>query len=169
VRSLLDRGPGLRRWASPAASAAAAAVLLWLGPDHLESVARAARTPTAFFHTTAYPIEAALWAQRHRDRIGARMYNDYGDGGFLLWWLPDQKIFIDGRMPAWRIGDRWIFYDYIALTAGDPPALRVLEKYRVDWGVLKRDSPLERALRGLPDWEAVYDDPKAVIYVKRAT
>ena len=29
---------------------------------------------------------------------------------------PDEKIFIDGRMPAWRINDRRIFQDYIDLN-----------------------------------------------------
>jgi hypothetical protein len=144
-------------------------VLVYLGPDHLEGVTRSVKTPVEFFQRTGYPIEAALWVQRHRDRVGTRLFNEYGDGGFLLWWLPDQKIFIDGRMPAWRIDDRWIFYDYISLTTSDPPALWVLDKYGVDWGMVKRDSSLDRTLRGRTDWDTVYDDSKVVIYVKRAT
>ena len=159
----------LRRLAALVLPAVVAGLLGFLGPDHLQGVARAARAPAEYFQQTGYPIEAALWAQRHRERVGTRLYNEYGDGGFLLWWLPEHKIFVDGRMPAWRLGDRWVFYDYVLLTTGDPPALGVLQKYGVDWGIVKKDSALAHALQGRPEWESVYDDRKVVIFVKRAT
>lgn len=167
--ALLQWGRGQRRWPAFSLLAALAGLLILLGPDHLEGVTRSARTPMEYFQDTDYPIEAVRWVQRHRERVGTRMYNEYGDGGFLLWWLPDYKIFIDGRMPAWRIDDRWIFYDYVALTTGDPPALGVLEKYGVDWGLVRKGSLLERALQGRSDWASVYDDRKVVIFVKQAT
>ncbi len=168
LQALLPPSQRLRHWVVFSLPAAMAVLLACLGPDHLEGVARSARAPASYFQKTAYPIEAVLWVQRHRDRVGTRLYNEYGDGGFLLWWLPDQKIFIDGRMPAWRLGDRWILYDYVALTTSDPPPLGVLDKYGVDWGLVKKDSGLAQALRGRAEWEAVYDDQKVVIFVKRA-
>ena len=74
---------------------------------------------------------------------------------------------IDGRMPAWRIDDRRIFEDYLALTNWDPPALGVLDKYLVDWALVKRNGPLERALAGERGWRMVYADAKVMIYVRR--
>jgi len=139
----------------------------WLGPDHLQRVVQAGLSPEEFFRVTEYPIEAVQWIREHRDRLGIKLYNDYGWGGFLLWWLPEEKIFIDGRMPAWRIGDRWIFYDYVALTTWDPPELRVLDKYGVDWAIVGHNSPLDDALAQEPDWREVYGDPKATIYVRK--
>ena len=56
------------------------------------------------FKGTSYPIEAVQWVREHRDRLGRRLYNDYAYGGFLLWWLPEEKIFIDGRMPPGEAG-----------------------------------------------------------------
>lgn len=169
LMTVMRRMRGLARLGAFPLMSAAAIVLILLGPDHLEHVAVSAWSPMDYFQGTEYPIEALHWAQRHRDRMGTRLYNDYGYGGFILWWLPDEKVFIDGRMPAWRIGDRWIFYDYITLTTSEPPALGVLDKYGVDWGLVAKDTALERALRGRPDWESVYEDRKAVIYVKRST
>jgi hypothetical protein len=137
--------------------------LFHLGSDHLEGVFRFGLEPAVAFRQTSYPIEAVEWVQAHRDRIGTRPVHDYQFGGFLLWWLPDQKVFIDGRMPAWRIGERWIFKDYVAVCETEVPRLAVLEKYAVDWALLKRDSPLARTLAGLPDWRKEYEDGKVVI------
>ena len=138
--------------------------VLYLGPDHLQHVWRFGVDPAAAFRTTSYPIEAVEWIRTHRDRLGARPVHDYRYGGFLLWWLPGEKIFIDGRMPAWRIGDRWVLKDYIDLREADPPRLAVLDKYKVDWALLKRDSALARTLGSLPMWEKEYEDAKVVIY-----
>jgi hypothetical protein len=129
-------------------------------------VTQSGLTPTKFFETTEYPIEAVQWIQKHRSELGARLYNDYGFGGFLLWWLPDEKIFIDGRMPAWRIGDRWIFYDYMALTSREPPVLGVLDKYAVDWAMTAAGGPLDRALNEQTTWRVRYADDKVRIYAR---
>ena len=106
------------------------------------------------------------WIRTHRGQVGTRLYNDYGAGGFLLWWLPEEKVFIDGRMPAWRVGDRWIFYDYIALTSRDPPELGILAKYGVDWAIVGIGTPLAAVLASRADWRAVYSDMKVTLYVK---
>jgi hypothetical protein len=148
-----------------AATCAAAALLTWIGSDHLHHVMQAGTDPARYFKMTSYPIEAVEWIEHHRDQGGSHLYNDYAYGGFLLWWLPAEKIFIDGRMPAWRIGERKIFEDYIALTSMDPPTLSVLRKYSVDWALVRRDTPLDRALRGEPGWVRVYGDEKVSIYV----
>lgn len=147
-----------------AVTLAAALGVVLLGADHLEHVALAGLAPEAHFQQTEYPIEAVQWVRAHRTQVGRTLYNDYGFGGFLLWWLPEEKIFIDGRMPAWRIGDRWIFRDYMALTAGSPPELGVLRKYGVDWAIVGRDTPLDQALAREAGWRAVYEDPKVTIY-----
>lgn len=142
-------------------------IAAWLGPEHLQQVAFCGLAPAEYFRSTEYPIEAVEWAMAHRGRLGARLYNDYGFGGFLLWWLPQEKIFIDGRMPAWRIGDRWIFYDYLLLTAGDPPALEVLDKYHVDWALVELGTPLDWALTNQREWHELYADTKVAIYLRR--
>lgn len=141
--------------------------MAWLGPDHLQHVAQAGLQPSEYFKGTAYPIEAVQWVREHRDRVGHRLYNDYAYGGFLLWWLPEEKIFIDGRMPAWRSGDRRIFQDYVALSLTDPPSLSVLSAYSVDWAIVRRGSLLDEALAREQGWRREYEDGKVAIYVQR--
>jgi hypothetical protein len=168
IRQLAGRfAPGMvsRRWWAAAGTAAVGCVLLWLGPEHLRNVAESGLRPAEYFKRTSYPIEAVQWIQLHRDRVGHRLYNDYGHGGFLLWWLPGEKIFIDGRMPTWRAGERRILEDYVALTASVPPALFVLAKYSVDWAIVPRQSLLEEALEREAGWDRVYEDTKVSVYV----
>jgi hypothetical protein len=144
-----------------------AALLAVLGPDHWQSVMKSGLAPREYFRATDYPIEAVEWISTHRDRLGSRLFNPYGIGGFLLWWLPDLKIFIDGRMPAWRIGDRWIFYDYVAVTAWEPVELGVLAKYDVDWAIVETDSALAGALEATGLWDALYRDAKVIVFRKQ--
>lgn len=159
----------LDRYRKPWLLAGSLALGAWmavLGAEHLQRVVQCGLAPVEFFRGTEYPIEAVQWVRAHRARVGTRLFNEYGHGGFLLWWLPDEKIFIDGRMPAWKVGDRWIFHDAVALTAWNPPALAMLQKYGVDWAIVERDRPLDRALKNQAIWTEVYRDAKVTIYVK---
>lgn len=145
----------------------AATALYAMGTEHLEHVWQSGRTPDVYFERTEYPIEAVRWIRAHRDELGTRLYNDYGYGGFLLWQLPGERIFIDGRMPAWRIKDRWIFHDYVALNREDSPQLNLLDRYGVDWALIPRGSALAAILETHPSWKDVYADSKVVILRRR--
>jgi len=175
---LSDGYAGLRRrWPSSgiaanradfAAAVLTAAILMWLGPEHMHRIVLSGTRPAEYFKTTSYPIEAVEWMQANRDQTGQRLYNDYAYGGFLLWWMPGTRIFIDGRMPAWRSGERVIFRDYMALT-GAHPDLSILTKYSVDWALVRKQTPLEEGLARHADWSRIYDDQKAAIYRMKAT
>jgi hypothetical protein len=140
--------------------------LLWLGAGHLEDVVRAGLQPEEYFMNTSYPMEAVRWIRDQHDVIGHRMYNDYAHGGFLEWWLPEQKVFVDGRMPAWRLGERWIAKDYAALALTNPPMLSILDKYAVDWAIVVRHTTLDQALSQQTGWKRVYGDRKVSLYVR---
>ncbi len=141
---------------------ASSALFFW-GPDHLSHVWRSGSAAESYFERTDYPIEAVRWIRHHRDQVGTRLYNDYGYGGFLLWQLPEVKIFIDGRMPAWRIGNRRIFQDYVDLNREPTRQLPLLNRYEVDWALIPRDIPLTLVLQTDPAWKVLYTDSKAVI------
>lgn len=144
-------------------SIVAATALSAQGSEHLEHVWQSGRTPEVYFERTEYPIEAVRWIRTHRDEMGTRLYNDYSYGGFLLWQLPDERIFIDGRMPAWRIKDRWIFHDYVALNREESPQVNLLDRYGVDWAMIPRGSALAVTLETDSAWKSVYADAKVVI------
>jgi hypothetical protein len=159
--------PGRRAMMAFGMTVTVACLLVSLDGGHLQHLVSAGTEPAKYFRRTEYPIEAVEWIKAHRDEGGGRLYNDYGYGGFLLWWLPDEKIFIDGRMPAWRIGDRAIFHDYLIINRGGRPALELLEKYGVDWGLVQRDSILAMSLAEASAWQEIYADGKVVIMRRR--
>jgi len=47
-----------------------------------------------------YPKKAVLYLQTQE--VAGNIFSDYGWGGYLIWKYPQQKVFIDGRMPSWR-------------------------------------------------------------------
>ncbi len=171
VASCLRWVPVLRTHAASGVLAlivASSSALYQLGPEHLAHVWQSGRAPDVYFEQTEFPIEAVRWIRSHREELGTRLYNDYGYGGFLLWQLPGEKIFIDGRMPAWRIQDRRIFKDYVELNREASPQLALLDRYGVDWALIQRDSALAMALGAHDEWKNVYTDAKVVIARRRS-
>lgn len=166
-RVLGGRWRSIRHGVAAAGTAAAAMVLLSLGSDHAQHLVQAGLHPEAYLSTTEYPMEAVQWIKAQPTRPGQRLYNEYGHGGFLLWWLPDTPIFIDGRMPAWRIGARRIFEDYLTVSQQAPPGLAVFDMYGVDWAMVGADSPLGVRLERESQWHVVYRDGKVAIFVRR--
>lgn len=68
--------------------------------------------------------------------INGRILTHYSWGGYLIWKLPEQKVFVDGRMPSWRWeapegqSDRAL-YDYIRLISGQVDIEPYLTKYQI--------------------------------------
>lgn len=49
-----------------------------------------------------YPYAAVNFLEKQNLR--GNLFASYNWGGFLIWKMPDRKVFIDGRMPSWRWG-----------------------------------------------------------------
>jgi hypothetical protein len=81
-----------------------------------------------------YPDKAVKYL--HKNQIGeGQLFSDYGWGGYLIWKLPERKVFIDGRMPSWRFvapddQSENAFSDYKKIVAeGD--YLNLFEKFNI--------------------------------------
>ncbi len=134
--------------------------LIWLTKD--------AGNLTIISALKGYPLQAVQWAKAHPDQLGSHMYNPYDWGGFLVWQFPEQKVFIDGRMSCWRIGNRFVFRDSMSIMFAGAGALQGMQdRYGVDWVLTHSNLPLAQALSNQPDWQLIYSDPIAVIYRKK--
>ncbi len=47
-----------------------------------------------------YPKQAVSYLKQHL--INGQLFAPYDWGGYLIWKLPEKKVFVDGRMPSWR-------------------------------------------------------------------
>ncbi len=47
-----------------------------------------------------YPVEQVV--ELRASECKGNVFNDYNYGGYIIWQLPGQKVYIDGRMPVWR-------------------------------------------------------------------
>jgi hypothetical protein len=71
----------------------------------------------------------------------------YNWGGYLIWKLPEKKVFVDGRMPSWRwtapVGESdWAFKELQTISSGEGDLSTFLQKYHIDtvlW--VKESSP----------------------------
>lgn len=70
------------------------------------------------------------------------IFNSYDLGGFLIWQLPENKYFIDGRMPSWKEGSTDYFENYKKILSNDEYRAEEFNKYNINC-VIVGDSDLE--------------------------
>ena len=110
-----------------------------------------------------FPVNAINYLRRHPEP--GPLYNNLNWGGFLMWYLPELPVAIDGRNDLY--GDKLdkLFYDSqsaMSSYATDP--------YLNDAGVVILDSnlPLARILTIDPRFRLVYHDDIATVFGRRS-
>ena len=99
-----------------------------------------------------------------RTHLPGNMLNEYVYGGYLIWALPEQRVFIDGRSDVYASTGVLKDYGEWATLQADPNTL--LERYHIGFCLLSRTMPLVRVLRYLPGWREIYSDSQAVILIQ---
>ena len=111
-----------------------------------------------------YPVNAINFLRRNP--VPGPLYNNLNWGGFLMWYMPDYPVAIDGRNDLY--GDELDMIFYNSETAQ--------ESYKTDpyldsCGVVLLDStlPLAKVLTIDPRFELVYHDDIATVFARRHT
>lgn len=141
-----------------------------------------------------YPVFATVYLEQNLTE--GQIFSEYGWGGYLIWQLPQKKVFIDGRMPSWR----WIpdndnnlssAYDtYNEVLKGKVDYKDVFKKFEIDAVLAHKESEKDEGFllgkvksflsifgweennfdffKALENdgWQKVYEDEIAVIYQK---
>jgi len=101
-------------------------------------------------------------------QLTGNVFNAYEWGGFLIWQKPDIKVFVDGRMPAWKDENGkspyQVFLDIIQTQSGWNEKLN---KWKTDYLLITNGSYLDLLLKNgvnKYNWLEVYRDDTAVIY-----
>lgn len=106
-----------------------------------------------------FPEGAAEYLRRNPAK--GNLYNDFFDGGFLLWALQRRyPVLIDGRaMALYGI-------DFVTRVYDPPPGglVQLLDEFRCGIAVVYNDQRL-REVQARPDWRLVYLDDRAFVAV----
>src|SRR5258708_687098 len=133
---------------------AAAVAIVWYFPSRAEMQQTVARR---------FPVRAVDYLRNHA--VPGPMYNTYGYGGYLIWALPEQKVFIDGRGDLYEAGGA--FSDYLEAADLKPGAFAVFRAHGIQSCLLERKEPLATVLANHPDWREEYSDDMSVLFVRR--
>jgi hypothetical protein len=112
----------------------------------------------------AYPCQAI----KKFTRLTGNVYANYEWGGFLIWQKPKTKVFVDGRMPAWKDENGESPYKvFLDIIQTQPGWNEKLNKWRTDYILISNGTFLDLLLEkeaGKYNWQEVYRDDTAVIY-----
>jgi len=116
----------------------------------------------------AYPCQAIKFLKKQPGQ--GNLFNRYEWGGFLIWQLPEQKIFVDGRMPAWPTPSGKSPYTlYLETLQTQPGWQKTLKDYQIEWLLISPKTFMDLKLKPDPKkfgWQEVYRDQVSVIYQK---
>jgi len=100
------------------------------------------------------------------ERPAGPMFNSYNWGGYIMYYLPDYPVFVDGRTDLY--GDDFLSNDYLKTATGSPGWRDTLDQYGINLVVVEAQSGLARSLREEPGWTLDYEDTMAVVFVREA-
>ena len=107
-------------------------------------------------------------------RTNGNLYNTYNFGGYLIWAFQPHKVFIDGRLEPYAIGENKAFDAYWSNFEGGDSWRQTVEKYGITVALMTlphtdgvkvyNDS---QKMFPSENWALVYYDDVSIIYVKR--
>jgi hypothetical protein len=111
-----------------------------------------------------YPVNAINFLRRHP--VSGPLYNNLTWGGFLMWYLPELPVAIDGRNDLYGDELDKIFYQS---ESGFPSY--TTDPYLDESGVVILDSkvPLAKLLTIDPRFQLIYHDDIATVFARKLT
>jgi hypothetical protein len=115
------------------------------------------------FSQQTLPVQATDWIASHPQT--GNMFNDFNWGGYLLYRLwPAQRVFIDSQSDFY--GEQ-LTRQYAEILGGTGDWDTELRQYGVTWIIVPPLSGLAEAARTSADWQIIYEDPVALISVRK--
>jgi len=122
-----------------------------------------------FHHTTldkenSFPVAAVEYLRAHPCQ--GNMFNSYDYGGYLIWKLPSQKVYIDGRMPSWEFNGQKYMDDYYRFQDDATFRYQQVKQYGISCALV--DVRYDATIKALQKqgWESVVRDESSVLLIK---
>jgi hypothetical protein len=84
------------------------------------------------------------------------LYNHYNQGGYLLWLVPERKVFIDSRQDPYPMD---LLLEHQNIEAGKLPPEPLFQRWGIRCSFLPKASPTVAALEHA-GWRTTYESPK---------
>jgi len=124
---------------------------------------------------SSYPKKAVAFLKTLP--LSENLFNEYNWGGYLIWKVPERKVFVDGRMPSWRYQGKDAFGDYLKIRDAQPGFEKLLDRYQIKLALLaqpeetkeKRGKNQKNRQKDLVQlllekgWQKIYEDEQAVV------
>ncbi|MFA5131666.1 MAG: hypothetical protein WC467_04635 [Patescibacteria group bacterium] len=138
-----------------------------------------------------FPCRATLFLKNNEQYNNYRLFNDYNWGGYLIWQIPERKLFIDGRLPQADFSGKTLIEEYLSFYEPKADLSAKLNQYDIKLVLIKthddrlkfkkweqiifrlkenqNETPnyLRTYLESSPEWQKIYRDPFASIYLKK--
>lgn len=85
-------------------------------------------------------------------------------GGYLIWEVPSNPVYIDGRIDMY--GDQFV-KDFLEIVRGTASWQEPFEKYGVRVAIVSPGSVLRLQLEQSPQWQQVYRDDMATVFQRK--
>ncbi len=109
------------------------------------------------------PVKAVEFMKQNH--LAGPVLNDHQYGGYLMWEAPEYPVFIDSRTDVYVWNG--VFDQYLKWSNRQTDPSGLLNKYGVNLCLVASGSNRERILDGLGNWQRVYSDEQAIVYVRR--
>jgi hypothetical protein len=137
-----------------------AAVLLQIGGVRVPVVGRG----WAQFDSTVWPMELLPTLEKidRASPAGTRIFNDMNFGGFLIYYAPRLRIFVDDRCPLY--GSKFLLA-YDRARREEPAKIDAWrQRYDFEFALVRSGSPFDRYLAESAEWSLVERAPAATLY-----
>ena len=113
------------------------------------------------FEAESFPV-AAMKALDELKPHG-NLFNEMPWGGYLLYSRPEVPVFIDGQTDFY--GEE-LSRDYLRIRELGPGAFDLLDRYSIDWVLVRSTVPLVQGLGLRPEWTCAYQDLTATLCMR---
>ncbi len=83
-----------------------------------------------------YPCAAIQFLREHPEYQKLRIFNNYGWGGYIIGVWPEQRLFVDGRLPQYPFNNRTILEEYNDFFNKDL-TVKKLEEHKIEMVIFK--------------------------------
>lgn len=107
-----------------------------------------------------YPAGAVAYL-KHNPQTG-NLFNSYGWGGYLIWNLPESRVFIDGRTDLY--GDD-ILIDWLNVIQAETGWQDIMDEWEIGVALLEPNRPITQALI-LMGWKTLFQDEISILLAR---